>query len=241
MVQEVKLELSPNEQILKGNLAQLDILATNKWKRPIYYTSGGFDGSLGLERYYRNEGLAYRVVPVETPYESILEMGGIDTDTLYDRLINTFQWGRMNREDVQLDFSTIRTLSVIRFRGLHTRLAMQLLREGKKDKAITVLDHCMELAPSDVLPYDQYITGITLPDGQGGYIHYEGIIEAYYLCGESENANIILKEHYQSLSDEFTYFNALKPRQTSSIQREMNDVAYQMEELKILMQKIRAE
>ena len=237
MVQEVKLELSPNEQILKGNLAQLDILATNKWKRPIYYTSGGFDGSLGLERYYRNEGLAYRVVPVETPYESILEMGGIDTDTLYDRLINTFQWGRMNREDVQLDFSTIRTLSVIRFRGLHTRLAMQLLREGKKDKAITVLDHCMELAPSDVLPYDQYITGITLPDGQGGYIHYEGIIEAYYLCGESESANIILKEHYQSLSDEFTYFNALKPRQTSSIQREMNDVAYQMEELKILMQK----
>ena len=121
---EFRFTLKPNEQIMKGSLAQLDVLGTNKWKRPVYYTSGGFDGSLGLERYYRTEGLAYRVVPIETPYKSILAMGGIDTDTLYDRLMNTFEWGRMNQEDVQLDYYTIRTLSVIRFRSLHTRLAL---------------------------------------------------------------------------------------------------------------------
>ncbi len=49
-----------------------DVISSNKWKRPIYYTSGGFDSSLGLEKYYRTEGLAYRLVPVETPYESIM-------------------------------------------------------------------------------------------------------------------------------------------------------------------------
>ncbi len=232
----ISIQLKPNSQILKGTLGQLDIHGANQWNRPIYYTSGGFDGSLGLENYYRVEGLAYRVVPISTPYKSLLEMGGIDTDTLYDRLMNRFQWGRMNEKDVQLDYYTIRTLSVIRFRSLHTRLALSLLEEGKRDKAVEVLDRCMDLSPSHVLPFDQYITGITLPDRQGGVIHYEGIIEAYYMCGEMEKGNAILREHHDNLVSEFSYFNGMKPRHKSSIQREINEVMFQIEELRILLQ-----
>ncbi|MCK5137568.1 MAG: DUF2723 domain-containing protein [Bacteroidales bacterium] len=237
LLKEIRFQLTPNEQILKGNLAQLDILASNKWKRPIYYTSGGFDGSLGLEQFYRVEGLAYRVVPVKTPYESILAMGDVDTDTLYHRLINTFEWGRMNQEDVQLDYYTIRTLSVIRFRSLHTRLALRLLEEGEKEKALEVLDHCMELAPANVLPFDQYITGITMPDREGGIIHHEGIIEVYYLCGEMEKGNRILSEHYKTLVREYNYYNSMKSRHKSSIPREINEVLFQIEEMKLLLQR----
>lgn len=236
IVKNISIQLKPNSQILKGTLGQLDIHGANKWNRPIYYTSGGFDGSLGLENYYRAEGLAYRVVPIFSPYKSLLEMGGIDTDMLYDRLMNQFEWGRMNEKDVQLDYYTVRTLSVIRFRSLHTRLAMELLKETKVEKAVEVLDRCMDLAPSHVLPFDQYITGITLPDRKGGVIHHEGIIEAYYLCGEMEKGNVILREHYNNLVDEFSYFNGMKPRHKSSIQREINEVMFQIEELRILLQ-----
>jgi len=238
---QIPIRLEPNGQILKNTLAQLDVIASNHWERPIYYTAGGFDGSLGLEEYYRHEGLAYRLVPYRTPYESILVMGDIDTDTLYDRLMNKFEWGRMNAEDVQLDYYTIRTMSVIRFRGLYTRLALKLLEEGDREKAVEVLDRCMELAPSRVLPFDQYITGITLPTREGGVIHHEGIIEAYYLCGEAEKANAILLEHYQNLADKVRYFNSMKPRHSSSIQREINEAMYQMEELKILLQNFEQE
>ena len=231
----VRFILNPNQQILKGALAQLDVLGSNLWDRPVYYTSGGFEGSLGLERFYRTEGLAYRVVPVETPYESIIVLGGIDSDTLYDRLMNTFEWGRMNQDDVQLDYYTIRNLSVIRFRNLYTRLAMKLLEEGKKAKAVEVLDRCMELAPSGVLPYDEYVSGITMPDSKGGLIHYEGVIEAYYLAGETEKANAILSEHYESLSAEIQYLDSMKPRQKSSIRSEMNEIIYQLEELRVLL------
>jgi hypothetical protein len=236
MVKELQFQLSPNEQILKGGLAQLDVLSSNLWDRPIYYTSGGFDGSLGLERYYRTEGLAYRVVPILTPYESIIALGDIDTDDLYEKLMNTFTWGRMNEEDVHLDYYTIRTLSVIRFRHLHTRLALKLLEEGKQEKALEVLDHCMDLAPKSVLPFDQYMSGITIPDQQGGIIHYEGIIEAYYMCGEIEKANAILKEFYEDLAEEFNYLNSMKPRHKNYIQREMSECIYKMEELKLLLQ-----
>ncbi len=238
---QIPIVLEPNGQILKNNLAQLDIISSNKWKRPIYYTSGGFDGSLGLEEFYRNEGLAYRLVPVKTPFESILVMGDIDTDTLYKRLMNQFEWGRMNAEDVQLDYYTIRTMSVIRFRSIHTRLAMLLLQNGDRGRAVEVLDRCMELAPSRVLPYDQYVTGITMPNSDGGVIHHEGIIEAYYLCGETEKANHILSEHYQNLSKEVSYYNAMKARHRSSIRREINEAMFQMEELRILLQNFQQE
>ena len=236
IVKEIPILLQANGQILKNNLAQLDILGSNQWERPIYYTSGGFDGSLGLEEYYRNEGLAYRVVPVRTPYESILVMGEIDTDTLYQRVMNQFQWGRMNEEDVQLDYYTIRTMSVIRFRSLYTRLAMQLLQEGDKERAVEVLDRCMELAPSRVLPFDQYVTGITMPGNDGDIIHHEGIIEAYYLCGESEKANEIVLEHYNTLISDLQYYNAMKSHHRSSIPREINEARFQMEEMKNLLQ-----
>jgi len=236
MLQEIRFTLKPNSQIMKGGLAQLDVLGSNKWERPIYYTSGGFDGSLGLERYYRTEGLAYRVVPELTHYKSILEMGKIDTDTLYERLMNTFEWGRMNQEDVQLDYYTIRTLSVIRFRSLYTRLALELLKEGQKEKAVGVLNRCLELAPSHVLPYDQYVSGITIPDGKGGLIHHEGVIEAYYLSGETDKANAVLKEHYTNLSEKYLYYNSMKPRHKASIKRETNELLFQMEELRNLLQ-----
>jgi len=236
IVREIRLQLTPNNQIMKGSLAQLDILGSNHWKRPIYYTSGGFDGSLGLEEYYRIEGLAYRLVPIRTPYESIIEMGSLNSDTLYNRLMKTFTWGRMNQEDVQLDFYNIRTLTVIRFRNIHTRLALRLLEEGKREKAIEVLDRCMELAPSTVLPYDQYITGITMPDREGGIIHHPGIIEAYYLCGEVEKANRILSEYYRTLVHEYNYYNSMKPRHKSSIQRDINEILFQIEEMKLLLQ-----
>ncbi len=228
--------LEPNGQLLKNALAQLDIITTGKWKRPIYYTAGGFDGSMGLEEYYRLEGLAYRLVPVKTPFESILEMGSIDTDTLYDRLMNRFQWGRMNAPDVHLDYYTIRTMSVIRFRSLYTRLAMKLLNDGDRMRAVQVLDRCMELAPSHVLPYDQYVSGITLPSREGEVIHHEGIIEAYYLCGETEKANQILSEFYRDLREHYNYYAALKPRHQSSIQQEISETIYEMEELKSLLE-----
>jgi hypothetical protein len=236
IVKQIPILLQANGQILKNNLAQLDIHGSNQWERPIYYTSGGFDGSLGLEEYYRNEGLAYRVVPVKTPYESILVMGEIDTDTLYHRLMNQFQWGRMNEEDVQLDYYTIRTLSVIRFRSLYTRLAMQLLQEADTERAVEVLDRCMELAPSRVLPFDQYVTGITMPGNDGGIIHHEGIIEAYYLCGETRKANDIVLEHYNTLTREIQYYSDMKNRHRSSINREINEARFQIEELKNLLQ-----
>jgi hypothetical protein len=236
IVEDIRLQLKPNDQILKGSMAQLDILAGNDWERPIYFTSGSFDGSLGLEPYYQLDGLAYKIVPIKTPQESILVMGRIDPDKMYDIVMNKFTWGRMNEEDVTLDYYSIRTLSVIRFRNLHIRLALGLLEEGKKEKAIEVLDHCMDLAPHKVLPFDRYIAGLTFPQRNGNTVHHEGIIEAYYICGEKEKASSLLKEYFEILNQQLAYFNSLNPKDRKSVEPDMYETMAQMEELRVLIQ-----
>ncbi len=232
---ELRIQLPADNQILKGNMAQLDIFGKNGWKRPIYFTAGGFDGSLGFESYYQLDGLAYQVVPILTPQESILVMGRIDPDKMYDIVMNKFSWGRMNEDDVTLDYYSIRTLAVIRFRNLHTRLAISLLNKGEKEKAIEVLDHCMELSPNDVLPYDRYIAGLTFPQRNGNTIHHEGIIEAYYMCGETDKGNKLLEEYFYILNQQMAYFNSLKDKDRKSVEQDFYETMAQMEELRNLL------
>jgi len=235
LVPEIRFQLTPNDQVLKGILAELDLLGTNRWKRPIYFVAGGNEGALGLENYFQLEGLAYRLVPIRTPEKSFLEIGRIDTDILYDRLMNTFTWGRMNEPDVYLDYYHVRTFNVIRFRDVYNRLALALIEEGQFEKAEKVLDRCLELSPKEKIPYDRNIGGLTFPDDKGGFIHVKGTIEAYYLCGATDKANQLLKDYYNDLSLEFSFYNSLKPRFQYSVQQDSYNVLSQMEELKMLL------
>jgi len=159
--------------IIKSQLIVLDILANNNWKRPVYFVTGYHNDAMGLEEYFQLEGLAYRLVPVKSQNRSWLDYGRIDTDILYDNLMNRFVWGGAKEEGVFIDYNHKRTLTVVKARYNHARLAKELASSGEKEKALKVLDHCMETIPIDKVPYDMFI-----PD----------IIEAYYLCGASEKA-----------------------------------------------------
>jgi len=48
-------------------------------------------------------------------------------------------------------------------------------------------------------------------------------------------------EYYNQLINEYTYFNAMKPRHRSSIQREINEVLFQLEEMNMLMERYEQE
>ncbi|MCF8346981.1 MAG: hypothetical protein K9G38_07185, partial [Bacteroidales bacterium] len=127
------------------------------------------------------------------------------------------------------------TLSVIRFRNLHTRLALALLEKGERIKAVEVLDRCMELAPHSVLPYDQFVGGMTFAQRDGQTIHHEGIIESYYMCGETEKANELLSDYQRVLNERLTYFNSLKPKFRKLVDQEMYETRSQLEELRMLL------
>jgi hypothetical protein len=215
--------------VSKANLMQLDILAHNNWKRPIYFVAGGNDGTLGLEDYFQMDGLAYRLVPIKTKSRDYYyELGRIDTDILYNKLMNEYKWGRMNEPDVFMDYYNIRTLAVIKFRKIFVRLAEALIQEGKNEKAIEVLDRCMYLAPNNKVPYDHFISGLTYSESQSKKpVHYSGVIEAYYKCGETQKANSILLEYAGILQQYLVYYQSLSER----YKRRFENEAYQSQSL----------
>ena len=159
--------------ILKSQLIILDILAHNDWKRPIYYVTGYHDDALGLEEYFQLEGLAYRLVPIKSENKNWQEYGRIDTDILYNNLMKKFTWGGANDPKTDIDYNHKRNIMVIKARLDYARLAKALAVEGKKEKAVEVLNYCMDKLPLNKIPYGPY-----MPD----------IIEGYFAAGDTAKA-----------------------------------------------------
>ncbi|MGQ9619562.1 MAG: glycosyltransferase family 117 protein [Bacteroidales bacterium] len=165
--------------IMKSQLIILDIVANNNWKRPIYFVTGYHNDAMGLEEYFQLEGIAYRLVPIKSHNKSWLDYGRIDTDILYENMMNKFVWNGAKEEDVYLDYNHKRTLIVIKARLNYARLAKALSEKGDNDRALKVLNHCMEMLPAEKVPYDMF-----MPD----------IIEAYYMAGDTIQASKMTKE-----------------------------------------------
>ncbi len=137
----------------KADLAMLDIFANNEWERPIYFTSVGMGTFASLKNYSQNEGFAYRLVPVknETANDS-----RINTDILYENLMEKFMYRNLNNIDVYHEWTEIRTLRVVSLRDKFTLLAEQLNKEGQRDKAAKALKRSFEVLPLERLPIDYF-------------------------------------------------------------------------------------
>ncbi|MCQ2252003.1 MAG: DUF2723 domain-containing protein [Bacteroidales bacterium] len=138
----------------KSDLVILDILSKNDWKRPVYFAASGSPNDyLGLDKFMRLEGFAYRIVPYEVKAEPG-EIGEIDSKIMYNNMMNKFVWGRVNADDVVIEENNRRQMSIMDIRGTFARLASKLAEEGNTDKAKEVLEKCMEIVPRSKMAYD---------------------------------------------------------------------------------------
>lgn len=183
--------------ILKSQMMTLDMLAHNEWERPVYFATGYHDDAFGLEEYFQLEGSAYRLVPVKSHNNNWLDYGRIDTDILYDHLINRFDWGNAKDPDVYLDYYHVRTFTVVRARLNYARLARALAEEGDAERAVEVLDYVMEELPLAQLPWDMF-----MPD----------IIDAYLMAGATERALELSSEMEEYYREHLNYYVSLSPR-----------------------------
>ena len=164
----------------KGDLAIMDMLSTNKWKRPVYYsTTVPSSQYKGLEKYFIQEGLAYRVVPVkaESTNDEQGEFGMIDTEEMYNNLMNRFKWGNASDPGVYLDENNRRMFS--NFRRVFASLSLQLLEKGDTTRALEVAHRGLEIVPADKLPNDFFSIGLA---------------EVLYKSGRSDEAADLVNE-----------------------------------------------
>ncbi|MFL9483558.1 DUF2723 domain-containing protein [Chitinophagaceae bacterium LWZ2-11] len=127
VVSELRFDI-PKNALMKNDLAVLNIIAANKWQRPIYFTSAF--GEVGFGKYLRKDGLSYRLVPVEGD--------DINGDWMYDKVMNKFGWGNANVKGVYYDEENRRHLLTIR--TAYSELAGYLAGKGQKEKAREVLE-----------------------------------------------------------------------------------------------------
>jgi len=182
----------PREYIRKNELMILDLLATNNWQRPIYFAiTIGQAGYYNLQEYFQLDGLAYRVVPIKTTHENG-QLGRINTDVLYEKLMHTFKWGGIDKKGVYLDENNRRML--MNMKNNFARLANALIHEKKRDSAIVVLDKAIELMPNNRVPYNYYNLLIA---------------EAYYRAEATGKANEIIKIVADKTGEEINYYFSL--------------------------------
>ena len=213
---EMKWELEPSRSyITKNHLMILDLMATNNWERPVYYAmTVSDDNYLNLDKYFRMEGLAYRVTPIASEGD-MFGKGGINSSVMYDKMVNTFKWGGVNTPGVYLDENVQRMLA--NFRSTFARLALQLINEGKPDSARTVLEKCNEVIPDRVVPYNVYNILI---------------VEAYFKLGDTQKALEMANTLKKNVFQDIDYFLSLGRKYNSYLTYEKRVAYYSLDELR---------
>jgi hypothetical protein len=142
--------------IEKKNLAMLDIIATNNWRRPIYFSSTVSPADyMGLEPYFQLEGLAYRLLPLRDPaYVRHGDEGYVEPDLNYQKLLHTFAYRGLQNKKIFYDENSLRFPAY--YRDKFVRLANSYLAAGQPAKAHEVADFCLQVMPMDTVPYDTF-------------------------------------------------------------------------------------
>lgn len=204
------------QYVLKNHFLMMDLLANNDWKRPIYFAvTTGPDSYLGLQDYFRLEGLTYRLVPVAEKTSNPNTYGGVATDIMFDNVVNKFKWGGMDHADgVYLDENVLRMTTNLRLQI--ATLATELASEGRKAEAKQVLDLAQEKMPEHNVPYDR----IMLP-----------IVEAYYQAGDSASANRINERLFTIMDENMAWYLSLSPEFAAKVADDMGMAMMVMERL----------
>lgn len=191
------------QYIMKNDLMIMDIIATNNWKRPIYFAvTVGDDAYMSLEPYFQLEGLAYRLVPMLMQTNDG-QTGKANTDIMYNNMINKFKWGGMSTEGVYMDENNLRM--TMNLRNNFARLADALIAEGKTEQAKKAIALCMKEMPRKNIPYNYFM----LP-----------IAEVYYKLGQDKEANQMLKDIADIYEEDLKYYFRFKGKLAENIDSE---------------------
>ena len=137
--------------IEKKDLAIIDLIINSEWKRPIYFNTTSIRSiSMDLNKHVVQEGLTYRLMPIEYPPSNGDYL--VNTEVMYDNLMNKFHWRGLS------DPETYNTEDYRNFclnhRSAFNSLANALILKGDNEKAVEVLKKSLAVMPDEVIPYD---------------------------------------------------------------------------------------
>jgi hypothetical protein len=193
IVPRLNIDLSNKSYLGKQELMILEMIQENKWQRPIYYAVTVEESQfLGLQASFLQEGLAYKL----TPMKSVNGQPMINTDKMYDLMMNKFHWGNIRDKNVYLDENNLRMCRT--HRAMFVLLIKNLYNEGKLKEAEKAADFCQKVIPMETVPANY---------------HNVEIAEIYYRLGKPEKALPIIKHCANICLEYLDWAYKLKPDQ----------------------------
>lgn len=122
--------------------------------------------------HFIQEGIAWRISPFTFPNNRPMQTV-VDTDKMYDNMMNKYRYGNLKQPGLYIDETTQRMCFT--HRRWFANLISTLVKEGKKDKALKALEKCETEIPSYNIPHDP---------ASGSF----EIANAYMDCGKADKA-----------------------------------------------------
>ncbi|MEI7500144.1 MAG: DUF2723 domain-containing protein [Bacteroidota bacterium] len=195
-----------SNQLYKNDLMLLDLIASNKWQRSLYFAApSSVNHCVSIDTYCSVQGWVYKFMPVKVDSNDYIQgMGGVDAQTSYDIMKNKCAWGNLNDPHVYVDPESLN--NSVRPKTNFMRVAQSLLAEGKKKEAIEMLDIYIKYFPDSKVPFDMYM----LP-----------YAEIYYKAGASDKANQLIERVAQIYSQNLDYYYSFSPGNTKYFEQDV--------------------
>ena len=193
---KMAIPLNGKRYLGKNDLMMLEMLASCNWTRPIYIaiSVGGENYIPSLNDYFVQEGLVNRITPFKTG-----RSGGksFDTEKTYDMMMNRFKYGGIDKKGLYLDETVMRMCQS--HRGLFAQLALNLLKEGKNDKAAKALDKMEKEIPTYNVPMNYAPNSLML-------------IDAYGALGQVKKAQAVADAQWKVAEQYLNWYMSLRQR-----------------------------
>ncbi|MEI7895912.1 MAG: DUF2723 domain-containing protein [bacterium] len=195
-----------SNQLYKNDLMLLDLLASNKWERPLYFAApSSVNHCVAIDSFCLVQGWVYQFMPVKADSNDYIpNMGGVDAITSYNILKNKCAWGNLNDPHTYVDPESLN--NAVRPKTNFMRVAQSLEQQGKMKEAVEMLDIYIKYFPDSKVPFDMYM----LP-----------YAEIYYKAGATDKANKLLERVADICSENLDYYNSFAPGNTEYFQQDV--------------------
>lgn len=202
------ISLAGKSALYKNDLMMLEIISQANWTRPVYVAiTVAKENYMNLGDNFVQEGLANRITPFNTTKKGTKNF---DTEKTYDALMNRFRYGGLSAHGLYIDETLMRMCYT--HRRLFATLALNLIAEGKKDKALKALAKCEKEIPEYNVPMN-YMSGCV------------DIAKAYAMLGQKAKARKVLDECWKDATQYAQWYLSLDGERFS---QSMNDCFTQM-------------
>ena len=197
----------------------LNIIAANKWKRPICFTE---PPALGLNNFLQNEGMTYRLEPLKQQNSNGAD--AFNTEAAYKNQLSNFYFGGAQYPNIYFDENSRRSLMTMRRAFSTTGNALALI--GKKDSALRVLNYGYKMLTPSSFPYGMVSAG-NMNDITSLQYAY-----ACYLAGDIKKGDRIADDVISDCQQQIGYYKSLSDTDAGYFQRDLQTAEGIIKELK---------